>query len=60
MKPENGTKKRTAKRSNVGDDRENEEIKQTQEFIFATEEKSWRESLDIIATKGSIRGTKIL
>ena len=56
MKPEDGTKKRMAKRSN---NRKNEEIKQTQQFIFAVEEKSWREAMGIIATKGSIKGIKI-
>ncbi len=56
MKPENGTKKRTAKGSN---NRKNEEIKQTQQFIFEREQQSWREVADIIATKGSIKGIKI-
>lgn len=55
MKLENGIKKRTAERKKTWDDRENQEKKETEQFIFEREQRSLEEALDIIATKGSIR-----
>jgi len=55
MKLENGIEKRTAERKKTWDDRENQEKKETEQFIFEREQRSLEEALDIIATKGSIR-----
>jgi len=59
MKPENGIKERIAERNNVEDDRESEESEETKQFILVAEQQSWQEVVDIIATKGLIRGTKV-
>jgi len=55
MKPENGSKKRTAKRNNVKYNKKSEESEETEQFIPVTVEQSWREAVDIIATEGSIK-----
>ena len=59
MKPENGIKERIAERNNVEDDRESEESEETKQFILVAEQQSWQEVVDIIATRGFIRGTKV-
>ena len=60
MKRENGIEKGKSKRRKIGDDRENQERREeAEEFILATGEKSWREVLDIITARGSIRGVKV-
>jgi len=61
MKPENGIKERMVKRNNIGDDKEIEEIEEsegTEQFIIVTERQSWQEVTDIIAEKGFIKGIK--
>ena len=57
MKQENGIKERIAERKmGVKNGRES---KETEQFIPVAEQKFWREPLDIIATKGFIRGIKL-
>ena len=61
MKQENGIKERMVKRNNIGDDKESEEIEEsegTEQFIVVTERQSWQEVTDIIAEKGFIKGIK--
>ena len=61
MKPENGVKERIVERNNIGDDKESEEIEEsegTEQFIIVTERQSWQEVTDIIAEKGFIKGIK--
>ena len=63
MKPENGVKERIVERNNIGDDKEIEEIEEsegTEQFIIVTERQSWQEVTDIIAEKGFIKGIKFL
>ncbi len=55
MKSENGSEKRIAERKEIGDDRRNENIRQTQQFISEIEQGSLEEALDIIERRGSIR-----
>ena len=63
MKLENGIKERMVERNNIGDDKESEEIEEsegTEQFIIVTERQSWQEVTDIIAEKGFIKGIKFL
>jgi len=56
MKPKNGIKEMMVERNNVEDDRESEKSEQ---FILVAERQPWEESMDIIATRGFIKGTKV-
>ena len=54
MKPEDGIKKRIAERNGIRHDKKREESEGTQQFILWTEEQSWKEAVNIIATRGVI------
>ena len=55
MDPGNGVEKMMAEENNMEDGRESEESEETKQFIRAVEERSLREALDIIVTRGFIK-----
>lgn len=59
MRPEYGIKERITGGDNAEDNMESEESEETEQIFFEVEQQSWREVADIIAMKGSIKGSII-